>query len=259
MSTIIQPTESIYNLIPREEEKTEKSARYTSKFREQVKQEKQQNKALNKTMGPAKVEMSSPDKYLLKHSKEPKLPEKQPFSYRDDGHPRKPKLPEKTEQPLMGIQTKRNFVKTNVIENVMAVPCKPQPAYTDTKCGDKQMLENSGLVPKYIMKKDYGQSPEYLQQRREEVRRAQEQYDNYVKERMKEGAMKQLSDIERQNILHGLKKNWEELHHQYQVLSLVTDTTPKKHKKEQLEFEMKQLEKDIELIERYKVIYIANN
>ncbi|XP_062848081.1 enkurin isoform X2 [Trichomycterus rosablanca] len=225
MSTIIQPTESIYNLIPREEEKTEKSARYTSKFREQVKQEKQQNKALNKTMGPAKVEMSSPDKYLLKHSKEPKLPEKQPFSYRDDGHPRKPKLPEKTEQPLMGIQTKRNFVKTNVIENVMAVPCKPQPAYTDTKCGDKQMLENSGLVPKYIMKKDYGQSPEYLQQRREE----------------------------------GLKKNWEELHHQYQVLSLVTDTTPKKHKKEQLEFEMKQLEKDIELIERYKVIYIANN
>lgn len=47
--------------------------RYTSRFREQVKQEKQQNKASSRTMGPAKVEMPSPDKYLLKHSKEPKV------------------------------------------------------------------------------------------------------------------------------------------------------------------------------------------
>ncbi len=56
-----------------------------------------------------------------------------------------------------------------------------------------------------------------------------------------------------------LKKNWDELHHQYQGLSVVTDTAPKKYRKERLEQEMKQLEKDIELIERHKTIYIANN
>jgi len=32
----------------------------------------------------------------------------------------------------------------------------------------------------------------------------------------------------RDEILAGLKKNWEQLHHQYQGLSVVTDTVPKK-------------------------------
>lgn len=62
----------------------------------------------------------------------------------------------------------------------------------------------------------------------------------------------------RQDILDGLKKNWEELHHQYQGLSVVTDTAPKKARKERMEAEMKQLERDIETIEKHKVIYIAN-
>ncbi|KAK6299822.1 hypothetical protein J4Q44_G00298550 [Coregonus suidteri] len=106
----------------------------------------------------------------------------------------------------------------------MAVPRKPQPIYADTKTGNKQLLENSGLVPKYIKKNDFGKTPEYLQQRAE-----------------------------------GMKKNWGELHHQYQELSVVMDTTPKKYCKERLELEMKQLERDIDLIERYKTIYIANN
>lgn len=53
----------------------------------------------------------------------------------------------------------------------------------------------------YACSQDYGQTPEYLLQRREEVKKAQEEYDNYVKERMREGAMKQLSGEERRNIL----------------------------------------------------------
>ena len=62
----------------------------------------------------------------------------------------------------------------------------------------------------------------------------------------------------RQDILNGLKMNWEELHHQYQGLSVVTDTAPKKARKERMEAEMKQLERDIETIEKHKVIYISN-
>ncbi|KAG7336427.1 hypothetical protein KOW79_001120 [Hemibagrus wyckioides] len=258
MSGLIHPTERIYSLIPREEARREKAPRYTSRFREQVKQEKQQNKASNKTMGPAQVEIPSPEKYLQKHSKEPKIPEKKTFSYRDV-QPRKPPVPAKTERPVPGVHSKRDFVRSNAMENIMAVPRKPQPAHTHTKHGDTELLENSGLVPKYIRKEDYGQIPQYLTQRQEEVRQAQEEYDRYIKERMKEGAMKQLSDEERQEILDGLKKNWDELHHQYQGLSVITDTMPKKHRKERLESEMKQLEKDIALMERYKTIYIAKN
>ncbi|KAL0961645.1 hypothetical protein UPYG_G00353570 [Umbra pygmaea] len=259
MSTIKFPPESIYNLIPIEEIKTEKPQRYMSKFRAQVKHEKRLNKACNKTMGPAKVDVPSPEKYLLKHAKELKLSEKQHFSYLNGETLKKPQIPAKAEQPLMRIQTKKDFVKTNAIENIMAVPRKPQPIYADTKTGDKQLLEHSGLVPKYIKKKDFGKIPKYLQQRTEKVRMAQEEYDSYVKERMKQGSMKKLSEEEHSNILQGLKKNWGELHHQYQGLSVVTDTITKKHRKERLELEMKQLEQDIDLIERYKTIYIANN
>lgn len=64
--------------------------------------------------------------------------------------------------------------------------------------------------------------------------------------------------IHRQGIIDGLKKNWEDLHHQYQGLSVVTDTAPKKARKERMEAEMKQLERDIETIEKHRVIYIAN-
>lgn len=41
----------------------------------------------------------------------------------------------------------------------------------------------------------------YLQQRNEEQQRAQEAYDSYVREQKEQGAMKQLSDEERQSIL----------------------------------------------------------
>jgi hypothetical protein len=90
------------------------------------------------------------------------------------------------------------------------------------------------------------------------MKRAQEEYDVYVAENFKRGAMKLLSESERQLILDGLKTNWEELHHQYQGLSVVTDTAPKKNRKERMEAEMKQLESDIETIEKHPFIYIAN-
>lgn len=52
-----------------------------SKYRPQVVLEKKSTKDAMRTMGPAKVEVPSPDKYLKKQSKEPKLPESE-FSYR---------------------------------------------------------------------------------------------------------------------------------------------------------------------------------
>ena len=70
--------------------------------------------------------------------------------------------------------------------------------------------------------------------------------------------MKCLTNEERNMILHGLKENWEMLHHEYQGLSVVTDTAPKKNRKERMEAEMKELERDIEMMEKHPVIYLAN-
>lgn len=76
-----------------------------------------------------------------------------PFKYEDDELRSKPPVPARTEKPLMGLHTNKNFIKTNAVENIMAVPKKVLPAYADTKKGDKQPLENSGLIPKFIKKK----------------------------------------------------------------------------------------------------------
>ena len=52
-------------------------SRYTSRFRTTVVQEKKSSKDAMKTMGPAKVEKPSPDKYLQKNSREHKLAERE--------------------------------------------------------------------------------------------------------------------------------------------------------------------------------------
>lgn len=56
------------------------SDRYVSKFRQAVVVESKLNKYSKRTMGPAKLETTSPDNYLKKHSKEPKLPESELFN-----------------------------------------------------------------------------------------------------------------------------------------------------------------------------------
>ncbi|KAM7369686.1 hypothetical protein PAMP_010990 [Pampus punctatissimus] len=229
---------------------------YMSKFRPTVVLEKKLTKDAMKTMGPAKLEVPSPEKYLKKHSKEPILPQKKQCSkeVRNTCTVKKPPVPARTDNPPMGIYTKRDFIKTNT-----AMPMKPQPICVDTNKGHKELLENSGLVPKYIKKKDYGEVPEYLLQRNEDEQRAQEEYDKFVKEQTNQGAMSHLSDEERQSILERLKKNWDKLHHEYQGLPLVTDTLSKKSRKKRLEEEMEKLENDINLFERFKTIYISNN
>ncbi|XP_020607842.1 enkurin-like [Orbicella faveolata] len=179
------------------------------------------------------------------------------FKYPDHDK-RRPAVPKHTEKPLMGLNSTKNHITTNAVENIMSVPKKPEKKFADTRGGATHPLEPSGLTPKYVNKKDYGKTPAYLERRKAEVERAQMEYDAYVQERFRQGAMKNLTEEQRQDILDGLKKNWEELHHQYQGLSVVTDTAPKKARKERMEAEMKQLERDIETIEKHKVIYIAN-
>uniref|UniRef100_A0A0L8G2V7 Enkurin domain-containing protein n=1 Tax=Octopus bimaculoides TaxID=37653 RepID=A0A0L8G2V7_OCTBM len=105
---------------------------------------------------------------------------------------------------------------------------------------------------------DYGQIPAYLKRRREDVKMLHGRYEAAVKKQIEDNAMKQLSDEEREELLCGLKKNWEAVHHDFQGLSVVIDTIRKKQLKEKLEMLMKQLEQDISLIQKHKRIYLAN-
>ncbi|NWX25688.1 ENKUR protein, partial [Notiomystis cincta] len=228
--------------------------RYISKYREFVKHEAQKNKSQWKTMGPAKVAVPSPNDFLQKHSKEPKLA---PRKKEQDGKKSLPlSVPRRTYHPVTRIE--KNFINKNAIAVIKGVPKKPRHFCVDTSQGDKYLLEPSGLFPKYIKKKNYGVLPKYVTQRNEEMKREEEEYQASVLEQLKKKAMKLLPEEERTNILNALKKNWEEINNAFQSLPVLTDTRNKRMHKEELELKLKQLEHDIAAIEKHKSIYIAN-
>ncbi|XP_067863238.1 enkurin isoform X2 [Heptranchias perlo] len=229
--------------------------RYHSVQRKVVQKDWDSKKSAYKTMGLPKVEAPCPKHHLLKHSKEQKLPERKPYKVPVEGI--KTSIP--SDKPIMGLHTKKNFVRANVVDVKMSVPRKPVPIYVDTRRGNKNLLEPSGLLPTLLYRKGFGKTPQYIIKRNEEEKKAQEEYDAYVKERIQQGSMKLLTEDEREDVLLGLKQNWEELNHAFQGLSLLIDTLSKQLYKQKLENKMKKLEQDIDLIERHKFIYIPQN
>jgi len=255
--------ESIYSLIPRKPREVEKADRYVSKNKtnligEAVVDQKRSQKESHKTMGlPNEHADVDPHSFTKKRSGEPKLKEPEKYHYPDEERKRPPVPRAQDAPPLMGMKTTKNFITTNAVENIMAVPKKPAANLADTRHGDTFPLEESGLVPKYRNKKDFGNTPNYIVKRADEMRRAQEEYDLYVKEHMRRGAMKQVGGAEHEEILMGLKQNWEEAMLQYQCLPVVCDNLYRKHTKERLEAQLKNIERDIELFEKHKMIYVA--
>lgn len=142
--------------------------------------------------------MAKPKEFLAKHSKDKIIPEgKSQFKY-PDADTRKPAVPKHTEKPaIMGVKSNKNFITSNAVENIMSIPKKPEKKYADTKLGATHQLDPSGLTPKYRNKKDFGKTPEYLEKRKKEIEQAQIEYDAYIRERFRHGAMKQLSENER--------------------------------------------------------------
>jgi len=109
------------------------------------------------------------------------------------------------------------------------------------------------------MKNDFGKLPDYLVNRNREVQAAQERYGEYVAEELRARALEHIGDEQRAELLRGLKAKWDDLHQQFQGLSVVTDTAPKKNRKERMEAQMSQLERDINLLERHSTIYVAKH
>uniref|UniRef100_A0A670ZCN4 Enkurin domain-containing protein n=1 Tax=Pseudonaja textilis TaxID=8673 RepID=A0A670ZCN4_PSETE len=152
-----------------------------------------------------------------------------------------PQVPPQSDRPLMGIQSEKNFIHTNVAEAIMAVAKKPLHACVDQRRGDKYLLEGSGLVQKYLKKKDFGVTP------------------NYILGRKKEAAEGRQERVAARSACRrdGLKTNWEDLNKDFQSLSVEMTTIPQRLRKEKLELEMKQLEDDIGALEKRRFVYIS--
>ena len=119
------------------------------------------------------------------------LPVPKNFNY--DCQHKKPPVPCVNEKPVQGLSSGKNFIITNAIENILSV-AKRAPEPVDWK-----------------KKKDYGQTPEYLNRIKENIDNEYKMIRNLHDEHQINKDC--LSEDEISQIREGLKKKWDEVNH----------------------------------------------
>jgi len=258
--------ESIYNLVPQEVPDPVKPPMYRSKHdpnkpvtgstfgvrgTTQLLGAGSLKKRENATFGkPINSQQPNPKSFLKSGEKLTKVPPRvEVGAYaRPDGS-RKGPVPSRHEQPVMGMKTSKNFITANAVEAILQVP----------------RVKNTA-EPDYLKKADYGHTPSYLSQVKEEIRRENEMIDAYVKEQLgnpheqEDDVMDVLGDDEREDLIDALKCKWDAVNAQYQKMThnVNLDTVGKVQRKEKMEMELKMLEADIGKLEKPQPIYIKN-
>lgn len=201
-------------------------------------------------MGYAVVQLEPPDNYL-----------KIGCGVRPDPVPKDHVCPRRYLAPLPKMQPKRaqsapspNFKYANIQSVVKAKPRRPSARYVDTRRGDFHFVQGSGLLPTHIYQPKFGKVPTYLVRRIKEI--ADEDENARREEISRQPKCRFVTHEERQEILDGLRHNWQQLQRMFQGLSIITDTVAKKLRKVKIESQLKQLEKDILLVESNPYIYV---
>jgi hypothetical protein len=167
---------------------------------------------------------------------------------------RRPPVPKHDEllktQSMQNLQQK-NFKLINIKRAASSSTLQRQPRFADTKNGDHQDLEKSGLLPIYIHKPKFGKVPKYLKKRKNQLI-AMEKVDEEDEKEQVEDGIRLISLEERQELINGLQHNWNLLQMEYQKLPLLTDTYPKMLRKTKLENSLRQYERDIVLLNSHQ-------
>mmetsp|Transcript_54148 Transcript_54148/g.132377 ORF Transcript_54148/g.132377 Transcript_54148/m.132377 type:complete len:238 (-) Transcript_54148:320-1033(-) len=154
----------------------------------------------------------------------------------------KPTVPPRSDRPVMGLVSQKNYVTANAVDNILAVPKKPVSNEIN-----------------YLKKADYGQTPQYLDRVRDQIEQEyrmieEMQMSNHPQN---ENNIEMITEAERDALLKGLKDNWEKVNKEYQTLSFTLDTPAKKFRKEQYEAKLEQIENDIKKLSK-KFIFVTD-
>ncbi|KOB78188.1 Uncharacterized protein OBRU01_02830, partial [Operophtera brumata] len=160
--------------------------------------------------------------------------------------PAVPKRPPPGKKPEI---SKINFRVAN-IKKVVKGKCKP----AEPRDGHTKRIKGSGEVPEYCMRPDFGKMPAYLVKRNRKIQKAMDKIK--FTEDNRESLCKLIDEQERQTLLDDLKRNWQLMQKAFLQLPMMTDTIPKILRKSKMEQELRQLEKDIALVESNPYIYI---
>ncbi|GAX83724.1 hypothetical protein CEUSTIGMA_g11149.t1 [Chlamydomonas eustigma] len=242
-----QDDESVYNLIPREQVIPSRPPRHVSGYPSKVHphdlefgQSKLQGHANFGLPNGANSPMTT--KFLKSHEKSPVLPE--PTLPSQIKTKLKTPVPTKDERPKMGLTSNKNYITSNAVEVILSKPGKvPQEPFL------------------WTTRPGYGDAPMYLRKNKEAIQREKEHFEQYIKMRSQpeSGQMvSQMSSEDRAQLILHLKRKWGKVNHHYQGFSLAVDNEMKKRRKEDLERQLAEIERDIKSLERGDVILVMD-
>ncbi|KAF7273580.1 enkurin [Rhynchophorus ferrugineus] len=262
--------ENIYNITKTQIDLQKKSPRYKSKFRDKNKNQLHiyaKSVKNHATMGVPQENSPDPQNYLKKKTGKPSYTVNRPE--KEEKLCRNLKLPQKQETPLVKdlidaskqhekkVMSTKDFIKDNIHSMKTAKPKGTAHKMVIDRGGTTVCPEANGWEPVYLKKPIFGKTPKYLVRfNKIKEKEYQMRKDASGKQQPK---CRYIRRDERETLLNGLKQNWEELQKQYQGLPILTDTIPKKIRKSKLEADLKQIEKDIVLVERHPYIYVYSD
>jgi len=148
--------------------------------------------------------------------------------------------PKRSEIPIMGLKSSKNFLVTNAVEVILAQPRK-----------------NVDTTKDWLAKEDYGKVPKYLHKVKGDIQNEfdyiQQLHDQHYADN--QPPIQPLEEEERVALLEGLKMKWEKKNCEYQSdahISVLSDG--KKRGREKCEAELSLLEKDIEKLGKKDIL-----
>lgn len=198
--------------------------------------------AIGRDVGPA----IDPKRFLKSGSSgRSTLPPVQKFQ-RPAVKPRTEGVPAKTDQPVMGLMTEKNFVHANAVDVICSAPQRKIPA------------------PRAVDRQDYGKTPKYLTH----VKTALDAEKTYVADShmrdaeinasVKAQYVRQVDDQEKERLIEQLRVRWDEKHSQYQSLPFARDTAMQVARKEGIERELKEIEGALTKLSK-QCVYVYND
>lgn len=196
------------------------------------------------TFGKTAAESIDPKHFLKKHTADHASTQLgyTPAAFKRDHV--KPPVPSREDKPVMGLKTDKNFVVSNAVENILAVPKKQEKAET-----------------RHTDKSTYGKVPQYIDKRREELRTQHELVDAAARAHSVEqrSRMQQMSPEEAAELKAALRKRWADVNRDFQTLGFQIETRSQLKRKELLEAELKAIEAGIAKIDRALIFVYDDN
>uniref|UniRef100_A0A2H1WVK4 SFRICE_009466 n=1 Tax=Spodoptera frugiperda TaxID=7108 RepID=A0A2H1WVK4_SPOFR len=247
---ITQHDEVIYSILDKPPPEPPKTPRYESKLEKELKEAKRPE--LRRTFGYAETPLKPPTEFLKKGEGIGQPIKKTDHKCYVSGNlppvPKRPPPSKKQEKPVV------NFRVINIKKAIKTKGKPVEPRLVDTRDGHIKKIKGSGEVPEFCLRPDFGQMPAYLMKRNRKIQKALEKI-KYAEDN-KESLCKLITTEERQKLLDDLKLNWSLMQKAFLQLPMLTDTIPKILRKTKMEADLKQLEKDIALVESNPYIYI---